>query len=300
MTRYRITHETTYVASERVSVCHNMARLRPRDTVHQDCLWHELSIDPAESNRSEHTDAFGNDVVHFASNAGYLTLRAMAKSIVDVHSPTFKADGTSLPWSDPRVRGDQSVIGQPGMLEAMQFRFPSPRVPIDPAFAEYGLRSFSPDRPLVDALLDLTSRIHDDFEYDDLATTVSTPVHEVFSHRRGVCQDFAHLQLSVLRSLGIPARYVSGYIRTYAADGGERLVGAAASHAWVSAFSGDTSLGEHGWIDADPTNNKLLTDEYITLAWGRDYSDVTPLKGVYIGGGQHSLDVSVDVEPLKS
>ncbi|HTF67752.1 MAG TPA: transglutaminase family protein, partial [Edaphobacter sp.] len=183
----------------------------------------------------------------------------------------------------------------PAGLEAYQFVFESPRIRIRPEFAAYALQSFTPGRPLAEALLDLTARIHKDFRFDSKVTNVRTPTEEVFRKRRGVCQDFAHLQIACLRSLNLAARYVSGYLRTYPPPGRPRLVGADASHAWVSAYCPGI-----GWLDMDPTNNLVPSDGHVTLAWGRDYGDISPLRGLILGGGAHTLKVSVDMEPLDS
>lgn len=296
--KYRVTHLTSYEAGERVSVCHNMARLAPRRTAFQNCLSHRLSIAPAESTRSTRVDTFGNHVTFFSSNTGYLKLDVKAVSLVEVAGRFPDETVLSPSWKSLTNVGAKMSGHPENWLDAVQYIYQSPRIHTDPAFAEYGQTSFSEGRPILEAVRDLTHRIHTDFEYDPTATTVSTPVREVFEHRKGVCQDFAHLQIAILRSMGIPTRYVSGYIRTYAAANGEALVGAAASHAWLSVFTGDETLGDAGWVDVDPTNDKFLTDEYVTVAWGRDYSDVTPLKGVYTGGGHHTLAVSVDVAPL--
>lgn len=295
---YRVTHVTTYEASERVSVCHNVAKLKPRQTRYQSCARHKLVISPTASRRTTSEDSFGNSSTYFSSCTGYLKLTATSSSTVAVSDPQFDTLSDSPEWESVLLPQLKHELTNNVTLDATQYLFESPRVHTDPAFRDYARQSFLSGRPIVDALNELTHRVNVDFEYNSQATTVSTPVHDVFEHRHGVCQDFAHVQIAMLRSLGIPARYVSGYIRTYTADGGERLVGAAASHAWLSVFVGDRSIGDAGWVDADPTNDKLLTDEYITLAWGRDYSDVTPLRGVYTGGGHHELLVAVDVEPL--
>jgi transglutaminase-like putative cysteine protease len=179
------------------------------------------------------------------------------------------------------------------VLEAIEFTFASPVVPLEPTFAEYAAASFTSRRSILEAALELTSRIHADIKFDTTATTVSTPPLEVLEKRRGVCQDFAHLQIACLRSLGLPARYVSGYLETIPPRGQPRLVGADASHAWVSLFCPGI-----GWIDLDPTNNCLPSMRHITAAWGRDYSDVSPIRGVLLGSGEHTLSVAVDVVPL--
>jgi transglutaminase-like putative cysteine protease len=197
----------------------------------------------------------------------------------------------SLPWESLRdsLARDHSRAG----LDVYQFCFPSPHVPDVPRLGEYARASFPEGRPLAAGLLELTGRIHADFAYDPAATNISTPIDEVFRQRRGVCQDLAHVQIGCLRSLGLAARYVSGYLRTYPPPGKPRLVGADASHAWLSVHAGPL-----GWIDVDPTNNSLPRDEHITIAWGRDYSDVCPISGMFTGGGRHAMYVSVDVEPM--
>jgi transglutaminase-like putative cysteine protease len=181
----------------------------------------------------------------------------------------------------------------PVTLDVRQYCFDSPYVPINAELAEYARPSFEPGRPLFDAALDLTRRIHAEFTFDSTATTVSTPVLDVLHHRRGVCQDFAHLQLACLRSLGLPARYVSGYLLTKPPPGGKKLAGADASHAWVATF-----LPDFGWLELDPTNGLIPSDQHVTLGWARDYDDLAPVKGVIVGGHKHSLKVSVDVQPV--
>lgn len=197
----------------------------------------------------------------------------------------------SLPWEEAvrLLPNDHSAAG----LEAYQFGFESARIRIRPEFASYALQSFRPGRPMPEALRDLTARIHNDFRFDSKVTNVRTPTEEVFRKRRGVCQDFAHLQIACLRSLNLAARYVSGYLRTYPPPGRPRLVGADASHAWVSAYCPGS-----GWLDMDPTNNVVPSDGHVTLAWGRDYGDVSPLRGLILGGGAHTLKVAVDMEPI--
>jgi len=182
----------------------------------------------------------------------------------------------------------------PDGLDAYQFVFDSIRVSAKPDLADYARQSFPRERPLLEAVFDLTTRIYQDFRFDPKATEVTTPVETFFEKRRGVCQDFSHLQIACMRSLGLPARYVSGYLRTLPPPGKARLVGADASHAWSSAW-----CPGFGWVDFDPTNNCIPTDGHITLAWGRDYSDVSPIRGVLLGGAKHSLKVGVDVMPLE-
>ena len=194
------------------------------------------------------------------------------------------------------VRDQSAIDRNPGaVIEAYQYAFDSPHVPTSPDLAAYAAISFTPGRPWLESLLDLTRRIYREFKYDKTATNIHTPPSEVLRVRRGVCQDFAHLQIGCLRSLGLAARYVSGYLVTAPPPGQPRLVGADASHAWLSAFS-----PEHGWIDVDPTNDLIPSLKHISLAWGRDYSDVTPIKGVYIGGGHNGMTVAVDVAACRS
>ena len=292
---YQVRHVTTYRTTEPVSVCHNIARLRPRETPFQHVRDYQLLIDPEASARTERFDTFGNSATYFSASAGYSTLSVESQSSVEVSPPSLPSPAQTPAWDSVgavphRIPG---TLGDP-----RQFLFDSPRIYRDSMFRDYALQSFQPGAPLLEAVQSLSSRIFDEFTYDPTATNVSTPIREVFNNKAGVCQDFAHLQIAMLRSIGLPTRYVSGYIRTYPAEGQQALVGSAASHAWLSVYTGDPAIGDNGWVDTDPTNNKFLTDEYITVAWGRDYSDVAPLKGVFVGSGQHELDVEVTVNPV--
>jgi transglutaminase-like putative cysteine protease len=214
-----------------------------------------------------------------------------ASSELEVHAVPLPPFSESPAWETVRdsVPGDHSEEG----LNAYQFVFDSIRVSAKPELATYARDSFPPGRPLLEAVFDLTARIHQDFRFDPKATEVTTPVETFFEKRRGVCQDFSHLQIACMRSLGLPARYVSGYLRTLPPPGRPRLVGSDASHAWCAAW-----CPRFGWVDFDPTNNCVPSDGHITLAWGRDYSDVSPIRGVLLGGAKHSLKVGVDVMPL--
>lgn len=291
--KYEVTHTTRYLADEPVSLCHNMAWLTPRTTRAQRCERHELTFDPPPSVVTRRTDAFGNETTHFSFNEGYQTLQVTSISRVRVTRVPQPDPATSPDWGAVRER--LRACWSADDLDAYQYVFASPRIPRADGVAEYASGSFPAGRPILEAVLELTGRIYHQFEYDPRATTVTTPVLDVMQHRRGVCQDFAHLGIALLRSLGLAARYVSGYVRTIPPPGQPRLVGADASHAWLSVYCGDL-----GWVDIDPTNNTLASDEHITLAWGRDYSDVAPVKGVFVGGGRHELEVSVDVAPLTS
>lgn len=292
--KYRITHITTYDYAAPVSVCHNEAYLTPRTFERQVCDYHRLSIIPSPSITGRRLDYFDNPLVYFSFNNGFETIQIKTVSRVEVFpQPALENPKDAPPWERvvESLRGGHGF----GSLDAAPFAYDSHRITASQELARYGQKAFSPGRSVVEAVLALTNQIHRDFEFDPRATTVNTPIEEVLKHRKGVCQDFAHLQIAILRSLGLAARYVSGYLRTYPPPGKPRLVGADASHAWVGVY-----CGELGWIDVDPTNDKQVTDEHITLAWGRDYSDVCPLKGVFVGGGSHALEVSVDVLPLES
>lgn len=288
MISYRITHVTTYDYAEPVSLCQNVAHLVPRTASGQQVGKSALAISPEPAAVDARTDYFGNAVHYFTIQEPHrkLVVRADHEVALDPRTPPAAAD--TPPWEAVRDRlhADRSA----GWLDASQFTCESLFVRTDPRYAAYAEPSFTPGRPILAAALDLTSRIHREFAYDPRATNVATPVSEVFANRRGVCQDFAHFQLACLRSLGLAARYVSGYLATVPAPGKPRLVGADASHAWVSVW-----CGEAGWVDFDPTNDVIPSGRHILVAWGRDYEDVSPLKGVILGGGKHAVRVEVDV-----
>ncbi len=293
MISYQIRHITTYTYTEPVSLCQNVARLIPRDCDTQTCERSELSVEPEPAVLDHSVDHFGNPVTYFSIQVPHRELRIEAIHRVTLSERSIPNASRTIPWDalGESLFRDRS---EPGLLAA-QFRFDSRYVQAAGEYAEYARPSFPPGRPVLEAGLDLTRRIFGDFAYDPRATTVTTPTRDVFRTRRGVCQDFAHFQLSCLRSLGVPARYVSGYLSTVPAPGKPRLIGADASHAWISVYCGDA-----GWIDLDPTNNQTLTDRHIVLAWGRDYDDVSPVKGVILGGGQHKVAVSVDASIAES
>jgi transglutaminase-like putative cysteine protease len=240
----------------------------------------------------QRTDNFGNRLTFFTIQEPHRELVVDARSEVAV-------DESYRPWRQTEVSWDQAVAclaedKSPEALDAYQFVFESPRVRPSQAFAEYAGKSFRPGRGFPEALLDLTGRIYHEFRFDTSATTVRTAPEDVLRKRRGVCQDFAHLQIACLRALHIPARYVSGYLRTQPSPGKPRLIGADVSHAWVSTFCPGI-----GWLDVDPTNNLIPSDGHVTLAWGRDYGDISPLRGIILGGRNHTLQVNVDLQPLE-
>ena len=288
--RFRVTHSTTYTYSDSVAVCHNQVHLTPRESPRQTCHFHRLRIHPVPSTTGRRTDYFGNPINYFSIHEAHRKLTLHAVSKVAVMPANRVQPAATAAWEGvvQRLRRDLTPEG----LAAYQFVFASPRVPIDKQLARYAADSFPPGRPILQAVLDLTTRIYRDFKFDATATGVHTPLMEAFVARHGVCQDFAHIQIGCLRSLGLSARYVSGYLLTKPPPGRPRLVGVDASHAWVSVYCGTA-----GWMDVDPTNNMTAEQEHITLAWGRDYSDVCPIEGVFVGGGNHRLAVSVDVAP---
>jgi transglutaminase-like putative cysteine protease len=289
---YKIVHRTTYRYRYPVSVGTHVACLKPRALPHHQLSRSELHIHPRPATRTERVDFFGNLLCFFTIQEPHRELLVEAKSEVIIEEKATPHASSPLSWEEAAKSfpNDHSPEG----LEAYQFGFESPRIRIRQEFADYALQSFTPGRPMPEALLDLTARIYKDFRFDSKVTNVRTPAEEVFRKRRGVCQDFAHVQIACLRSLNLPARYVSGYLRTYPPPGQPRLVGADASHAWVSAYCPGI-----GWLDVDPTNNLVPSNGHVTLAWGRDYGDVSPLRGLILGGGAHTLKVGVDMEPIE-
>jgi transglutaminase-like putative cysteine protease len=287
---YRIVHKTLYTYKTPVSVGNHVACLTPRSSANYRCEAHDLKITPAPAGISHRPDFFGNLTTFFAIRQPHLELCIEARSRVVIDDHAISWPEPSPPWEEivRRLPADLSPEG----LDAYQFVFESARVRPGAEFAAYAFESFLPGRPLTEALLDLTGRIHKDFRFDPKATTVRTTPEEVLRLGRGVCQDFAHLQIACLRSLGLPARYVSGYLRTYPPPGRARLVGADVSHAWLSVYCPGA-----GWLDVDPTNNLIPSQSHVTLSWGRDYGDISPVRGVILGGRDHDIDVGVDMEP---
>jgi len=288
--RYRVRHTTTYAYSNTVSVCHNELHLCPRQSSHQTCSFHELLVYPEAALVSRSVDYFGNPVTFFTLQEPHQALTMTANSVVEVQAVEVPQVDASAAWEDvrdslPQDRGSEG-------LGAYQFVFDSPYVETSAELMAYAGRSFTPRRPLLAAVADLTERIHAEFTYDPVATAVNTPLSDVMRYRHGVCQDFAHLQIGCLRALGLAVRYVSGYLVTQPSESSP-LVGAEASHAWLSVY-----CPGRGWVDIDPTNNLWPTDDHVTVAFGRDYGDVSPIKGVFLGGGDHTMDVGVDVIPM--
>jgi transglutaminase-like putative cysteine protease len=292
--KYRITHSTTYEYGDAVSLSHNIARLRPRDNgARQICLGHDLSVLPAPSDRSDSLDYFGNHISYFSLQESHNQLKITARSEVEIRPAVQPDFSVGSPWEN--VREELLASADPATRAAREFTFDSPYVIRSTELANYALTSFAPGRPFLECVLDLTERIHQEFEFLPGATKVGTPVADILRMHKGVCQDFAHLELGCLRSLGFAARYVSGYIVTTPPPGKPRLQGADVSHAWIGVFAPGL-----GWIDFDPTNGLMPSDSHITVGWARDYDDIGPIRGVIVGGRHQHLDVSVDVAPIDS
>ncbi len=288
---FEIRHTTTFDYHAPVPVAHHLMRLTPRALWRQQKLEHVIEVSPTPAVTTRRTDYFGNEVTFVTIERTHSRLNVTSRSKVAV-GPAFIPDASETPrWESVRslCRTDRSA----SVLEATEFTFASPLVPVEPGFAQFAANAFPPGRPILEAVSELTAQIFREFSFDPTATTVSTPLAEVLEKRRGVCQDYAHLQIACLRALGLPARYVSGYLETLPPPGQQKLVGTDASHAWVSFFCPGI-----GWIDVDPTNNLFPSMQHITLGWGRDFSDVSPVRGVILGAGKHDLKVAVDVVSL--
>lgn len=285
---YQIQHRTVYAYSEMASLCHSLAHLSPRGDIAQTCLHHVLSIDPQPAVMDERVDYFGNRAVYFAVERPHREMVVAATSLVRTCEAENAPIISSANWRS--FSRDIGMCGAEAEVMARAYVMQSPMIPRLDELRAFALTSFEAFPGIQEVASDLMTRIHDTFAYDPHFTTLATPLKDVLVHRRGVCQDFAHLAIGCLRSFGLAARYVSGYLETLPPPGGEKLVGADASHAWVSVYTPDA-----GWVDFDPTNNQRPDHRYIVLSWGRDYADVTPLKGVIVGGGYHRMSVSVDV-----
>lgn len=285
---YDITHETFYDYGDIVPECFNIVRLFPRPIFDQVCVNHQLKIEPKPIDRVRRKDFFGNHVEQFSIHSPHKSLSVTATNRVEVTERSYPPLESTPAWKT--IANIHPSVD----LLASQLSRSSPNIRISDDIRNYALKSFTPSRPVAEAARCLTHRIYEDFEFDPEATTVSTPVEEVFKKRAGVCQDFAHFQIACLRTLRIPCRYVSGYLRTYPPPGKPRLEGADASHAWVSVYG-----GESHWFDFDPTNDMIPATDHITIGWGRDYSDVCPIQGVFTGGSETIMKVSVDVLPVE-
>ncbi len=288
--KYAITHRTHYEYSSPSSLCHNQMHLRPRDLPYQCVHQSNVAISPIPDSRFQWLDSFGNRTEFFSIEQLHPHLTVTSKSIVDRSIPDYGIEH-SPSWGQVA-----QLIREPQLdrdRRAIEFLHDSRHCQRDKAFIDFAINIVDDKRSFVECVQKLTARIYAEMEYSPEATQVSTKPTEAFTRKQGVCQDFAQIAVCCLRSLGIPARYVSGYLLTHPAPGKEKLIGADASHAWFSTYAGDL-----GWIDFDPTNNLIPGIEHITVAWGRDYADVAPIHGVFVGGGFTQLSVSVDVQPI--
>ena len=293
----QITHETHYDYTPAVDIAQHMAYLQPLTTARQQLLGHNLVITPEPAQKSAALDVYGNVRQFFSLQSPHQQLTVVAHSVVATQS--LPAPPSTVTWEAVRERFRYSATGQ--YDAAAEFVFASPYVPRHPDFAAYARPSFEADMPLVVCARDLMRRIHREFIYESQSTEINTPALEALAQRKGVCQDFAHIMVAALRAMGLPARYVSGYLLTQPEPGQVRLVGSDASHAWVSVYVPDWPEGQR-WLDLDPTNDRdgwgSPGEDYITLAVGRDYADVSPIRGVIHGGAHHTLSVGVTVEPF--
>ncbi|MEP6960974.1 MAG: transglutaminase family protein [Acidobacteriota bacterium] len=283
--RYQVIHTTNYRYDRSVAQCLSEVHLTPRILPRQRVLESQIKVSPEPAVMERRFDYYGNHVAIFSIFKTHDRFTVSATSVMEV-DPTPLDTLPSVSWE--KVRGHLSATPDEESLAAYEFVFDSPFVAASPALAEYGEASFQPGASLAEAVIDLSHRIHIDFSYKPKSTSIDIPLQEVLRRRRGVCQDFAHVMIGVLRSHHLAARYVSGYLRS-----GAKVLGAEASHAWVSVF-----IPGHGWLDLDPTNDVLPSDRHVTVAWGRDYGDVTPVKGISLGGGGQTVDVDVRVVPI--
>lgn len=291
-TTLSVSHKTTYTYSTFVETAQHMATIRPLACSWQKVISHSESIKPAPPSVTAHVDTFGNDVICFSLETPHDVLQMLSETTVELTPRWAALDPKATPAWEQVAEAMRFRAGAPYHPET-EFCYASPNIGLGQSLRAYGAESFPAGTPLAAGAIDLMHRIHKDFKYLPASTTYHTPAHEAFALRCGVCQDFAQVMIGCLRSLGLPARYVSGYLRNDPPPGQERLIGADASHAWVSVFCPGS-----GWIDLDPTNDILADLDHITLATGRDYTDVSLLRGTILGGGAHHIAVAVTVLPL--
>ena len=294
-----VTHETRYDYAAPVSLAHHLAHLQPLTDAHQQLLAFELSIEPEPGHRRDGQDALGNADCHFSLAQPHASLHVRARSRVRVE-PRFAGlqAAASPPWQE--LAEGLRYVAQAPFQQALEFALPSPYVPRLAPLRRYAALSFRPGRPVAEAAIELMHRVYADFSYESQSTDIDTPLAEVWAHKRGVCQDFAHLMAGAMRMLGLPVRYVSGYLLTYAPEDGATMLGADASHAWVQVWCpGTPGVPEDGWLDLDPTNDLIPGSGHVRVAVGRDFGDVTPLRGVIRGGGRHTLTVAVRTHVLE-
>ena len=287
--RYRVRHVSRYGYGSPVDLAAHMVHLRPRPLPFQHIISERIATTPVAARRRDGHDHFGNSVTWLFLDRPHADFEVVAESVVEVQFPPAPDAAASPPW--------ESVVAAPRTRDGWQpaeFRFESAMVAANADARAYAAESFPPERPVLEGLLELNSRIRRDFRFRAGVTTIATPVSQLMQRREGVCQDFAHVMISALRGLGLPARYVSGYIRTRPPPGQKKRPGSDVSHAWVGCWLG-ASLG---WIDLDPTNDLVVAEEHVVLGWGRDYADVSPVHGIIFGGSDNRLEVAVDLEPV--
>jgi transglutaminase-like putative cysteine protease len=287
---YRVRHRTTYRYLQDVAQSWHVAHMLLRPTPTQSVEATHVTLTPEAGNRVERTDFFGNPCEWYFFNAAHDRLEILAESLVTVAPAPERDAETSLSWEEVRTLLESPPDAQ--ARDAVQYIFDSPFTVFTRDLPSYARASFTPGRPLLAGAIELMHRIHDEFRYDTTVTDTTTPVDKVFEIRAGVCQDLAHVGIAAMRSLGLPARYVSGYLLTRPPPGQQRMLGADASHAWFSVYA-----PPFGWVDLDPTNAVPAGEGHVTAAWGRDYGDVAPVAGIILGGHDHHIDVGVDVIP---
>jgi transglutaminase-like putative cysteine protease len=289
--KYQIIHSTICQYDSPVSVCHYHAKLIPRRLPYQNCPWHEMTIHPEPLHRYVRQDAFGNATMYFEIEGSHEELEVISKSLVELETYPSPDRKNTPCWE--LIRDACNSLHWNNASPAGEFACSSPLVRTNEVLRNYALTSFPVNCPVLSGVLHLNHRIFTEFTFDPTATNVATLMEEAWDKKRGVCQDYAHVMIGCLRSIGLPARYVSGYLETVPPPGKQKLIGADASHAWLSVWCGEAL----GWIDFDPTNDIMPSTRHITLAWGRDFSDVSPLRGVTLGAGNQKILVAVDVTP---
>ncbi|WP_282075839.1 transglutaminase family protein [Maribacter aquivivus] len=294
---FNVTHITKYDYNAPVSYCHNIATLRPRESKGQELLEYSIDISPEPAEISERVDFFGNYITRFSIQTEHKTLKVTTRSKIKREYAQFQESFKSDACKSITMNDALAALNgmHPEILEAKQYILESIFIRrTDKAIRDYAEVSFKGERSVFEAAYELMQRIYTDFDFDSEFSTISTPIEEVMKEKKGVCQDFAQIAIACIRSVGLPARYISGYIETLPAPGKKKLVGADASHAWFAIF-----IPGFGWVDFDPTNNQIPKDQHIVVGWGRDYYDVPPLKGVVYGSGQSKLHVSVDIAAVE-
>ncbi|WP_158923263.1 transglutaminase family protein [Acidisphaera sp. S103] len=287
--RYRVRHTTSYAYGTPVELAAHMVHLRPRPRPWQTVLSERITTAPTPARRRDGLDHFGNHVTWLFMDLPHADFEVTSHAVVDVDCPPPPAAQDTLPWEDVA-----QATHTPEGWQAAEFRFGTAMAPIDAEAKAYVSQSFTRGRPVLAALLELNNRFFTEFRFRAGVTSIATPVAQIMRQREGVCQDFSHALISGLRGIGLPARYTSGYIRTKPPPGQVKRQGADQSHAWVGCWLGP----EHGWVDIDPTNGIVVKDEHVVLGWGRDFSDISPVRGVILGGGDHVVRVGVDLEPM--